>query len=115
MQSILKRIFTLLLVALLMPLGAFAPAFADDDARDDNNDVVTVGIFEFDGYHMMDEDGNLSGYGIELLELIERYSHLNFRLVGYDRSWNDMLKMLADGEIDMATSARRTPERGELT
>lgn len=94
---------------MLLPFGMFATALAVDA----DNEVVTVGIFEFDGYHMMDEDGNLYGYGIELLELIERYSHLNFRLVGYGNSWNDMLDMLDSGEIDMVTSARRTPERGE--
>ena len=30
-----------------------------------------------------------------------------------DKSWDDMQQMLEDGEIDMVTSARKTPDREE--
>ncbi|MDE7266236.1 MAG: transporter substrate-binding domain-containing protein, partial [Lachnospiraceae bacterium] len=75
------------------------------------NARVKAGIFYFDGYHMENEEGRLSGYGIELLQMISKYSHLNFDYVGYDASWNDMLTMLENGEIDVVTSARKNPER----
>ncbi|MDE6710037.1 MAG: transporter substrate-binding domain-containing protein, partial [Oscillospiraceae bacterium] len=32
---------------------------------------------------------------------------------GYDRGWGEMLDMLENGEIDVVTSARRTPDREE--
>ncbi len=72
---------------------------------------VKAGIFQFDGYHTKKEDGSLTGYGIEFLQLVARYSHLEFSYTGYERSWNDMLAMLEAGEIDMVTSARKNPER----
>ena len=67
-----------------------------------------------DGYHMMDEDGNRSGYGYDFLRLMARYWDVNYEYVGYDKSWEEMQQMLINGEIDMVTSARRTPEREEL-
>ncbi|WP_251197774.1 response regulator [Anaerotardibacter muris] len=78
---------------------------------DSTNRTVKAGVFAFDGYHMKDEDGELYGYGIEVLEMISKYSHLNFDLVGYDASWQDMMDMLEAGEIDLVTSASKTPER----
>ena len=78
-----------------------------------DNKTVRAGIFYFEGYHMKDENGSLTGYGIELLNMISEYSHLNFQYIGYDKSWNEMQEMLKNGEIDVVTSARRTPEREE--
>lgn len=105
----IKRVLCLLLCLLIL-LSCFMTVNA---AQTVNNRTVKAGVFYFDGYHMEDEDGRLTGYGIEFLNLVSQYSHLNFSFVGYDRSWNDMLKMLDSGEIDLVTSARKTPEREE--
>ncbi|MDE6660856.1 MAG: response regulator [Anaeroplasmataceae bacterium] len=78
-----------------------------------NNRTVKAGIFNFEGYHMKDNEGKLSGYGIEFLNLVSEYSRLNFQYTGYDSSWNDMLSMLENEEIDVVTSASRTPDREE--
>lgn len=79
----------------------------------DANRTVRAGVFSLDGYHTRDEDGSYTGYGIEFLNLVSEYSHLNFVYTGYDRSWEDMQAMLENGEIDVVTSARRTSEREE--
>ncbi len=42
-----------------------------------------------------------------------RYWDVDYEYVGYDKSWDDMQQMLEDGEIDMVTSARKTPDREE--
>ncbi|MDE7298537.1 MAG: transporter substrate-binding domain-containing protein, partial [Lachnospiraceae bacterium] len=81
------------------------------DGAQSSNRTVKAGIFYFEGYHMKDEEGRLTGYGIEFLDLISQYSHLNFQYAGYDNSWNEMLTMLENGEIDIVTSARRTEDR----
>lgn len=60
---------------------------------------------------MMDESGQKSGYGYDFFTLLSRYSDLRFEYVGYDQGWEDMLRMLESGEIDLLTSAKRTPER----
>ncbi|MDE7106232.1 MAG: response regulator [Anaeroplasmataceae bacterium] len=91
-------------------LSSFLTAHAEGES---NNRTVKAGIFSFEGYHMKDEEGRLTGYGIEFLNLVSQYSRLNFQYTGYDSSWDDMLPMLENGEIDVVTSASRTPEREE--
>lgn len=93
-----------LLLALL--LASFAPACAEEARQ-----RIRVGFFAFDGYHMIDEGGERSGYGCDFLRLISRYLDVDFEFVGYENSWDDMQDMLADGSIDMVTSAQMTPER----
>ena len=107
----MKRI-TAFAVCLIVILSGFITASADDVQS--GNRTVKAGVFSFDGYHMKDGDDRLTGYGIEFLNLVSEYSRLNFEYVGYDRSWNEMLTMLENGEIDVVTSASRTPAREQL-
>ncbi len=101
-----KRIVALLLCFLLL-----LPNFVSNAAEQGNNRTVRAGVFYFDGYHMEDEHGDLTGYGVEFLNLVSQYSHLNFVFSGYEKSWDEMLTMLDNGEIDVVTSARKTPDR----
>ena len=104
----LAILMTMLLLTALLSLSASAAETVSQHER------VRVGFFAMDGYHMMDEDGNRSGYGYDFLRLMARYWDVDYEYVGYDKSWEEMQRMLIDGEIDMVTSARRTPEREEL-
>ena len=92
---------------MFFPLTAYA---AEDSSQ---HETVKVGFFAMDGYHVMDEEGNRSGYGYDFLRLMARYWDVDYEYVGYDKSWDDMQQMLEDGEIDMVTSPRKTPEREE--
>ncbi len=100
-----------LLACFVLLLSGIPPAAAEETA---DSRSVKAGVFYFDGYHMEDSSGAYTGYGVELLDLISQYSHLNFTYVGYDRSWEDMLDMLERGEIDVVTSARKTRARAEI-
>lgn len=62
------------------------------------------------GYHKI-ENGVKSGYGYDFLRVMGDCAGWKLELVGYDRSWADMLEMLERGEIDLVTWATRTPER----
>ena len=104
----LAILMTMLLLTALLSLSASAAETVGQHER------VRVGFFAMDGYHMMDEDGNRSGYGYDFLRLMARYWDVDYEYVGYDKSWDEMQQMLIDGEIDMVTSARKTPEREEL-
>ena len=104
----LAILMTMLLLTALLSLSASAAETVSQHER------VRVGFFAMDGYHMMDENGNRSGYGYDFLRLMARYWDVDYEYVGYDKSWEEMQQMLIDGEIDMVTSARRTPEREEL-
>ena len=61
-----KRIFVFI-ICLILTLNNFITVAASD-GRQSNNRTVKAGIFSFEGYHMKDEEGRLTGYGIEFLE-----------------------------------------------
>ncbi len=109
-QPYVKQIFALFVCFLL--ISSNIPYVAAEGTS--NNRTVKAGVFYFDGYHMKDSNGTYTGYGIELLNLISQYSHLNFVYTGYDKSWEEMQEMLKRGEIDLVTSARKTKERAEI-
>ncbi len=112
MISSAKKYMAVLLVFVCVCM-IFSPqtAYAAEDSS--QHETVKVGFFAMDGYHMMDEEGNRSGYGYDFLRLMARYWDVDYEYVGYDQSWDDMQQMLEDGEIDMVTSPRTTPDREE--
>jgi len=73
--------------------------------------TVKVGFFQFPGYHMEADSGSRSGYGYEVLQLMALHNNWKYRYIGYNKSWADMQTMLTDGQIDLLTSAQKTPER----
>ena len=105
----LKRLVTLLVTFLcvltICPINIIA---------EDEHETIRVGFFHMDGYHMIDEDGDKSGYGYDFLRLMARYLDVEYDYVGYELGWKDMQRMLLEGEIDVLTSARKTPEREEI-
>ena len=105
--------YVAVLLAFVCVCMIFSPqtAYAAEDSS--QHETVKVGFFAMDGYHMMDEEGNRSGYGYDFFRLMARYWDVDYEYVGYDQSWDDMQQMLEDGEIDMVTSARKTPDREE--
>ena len=100
-------LMTILCIIMLFPQRISA---VEEDSQ---RETVRVGFFEMNGYHMQDEDGNRSGYGYDTLRLMARYWNVDYEYIGYDKSWSEMQKMLEDGEVDLVTSARKTPEREE--
>ena len=99
---------SLLTIALfLLPLTADAMLLDREQAHRE----VRVGIFAMDGYHEMDASGQLSGYGYDCLQYMLRYTNWHYHYVGYHKSWEESLQMLENGEIDLLTSAQKTPDR----
>lgn len=97
----MKRFFCVLLCCFLF-LQAVPSALAE-------NRTVKAGVFFFDGYHMAEDDGSYTGFGIEFLGLVSRYSHLNFDLVGMD---GHVAKPI-DVPVPMETLATILRQRGE--
>lgn len=108
MEAVKKRFCFFLSISLILCLFLLFPARAN---AEDSIETVRVGFFAFDGYHMIDDNGNRCGYGYDFLRMASRYINVNFEYVGYDKSWEEMQQMLRDGEIDLLTSAQKTPER----
>ena len=97
-------LFFVLLISFVCPTASFAA----------EPETIRVGYFAFPGYHEISQDENGSqgsGYGFDFLQLLRRYTNLNYQYIGYEDSWQDMQQMLRDGKIDMVTSARKTSQR----
>lgn len=97
---------SIIILLLFSPLSAFAA-----ETETEQRDKIKVGFYAMDGYHIMDEKGNKSGYGYDLLRLMARYWNVDFEYVGYDKSWEEIQKLLENGEIDLVTAVRKTPDR----
>lgn len=109
-----KRLASVILccsLAAALVMGCIFPAGAVHESEERRK--VRVGFFAFDGYHMIDDEGNRSGYGYDFIRMISRYLDVDFEYVGYESSWEKMSEMLENGEIDMVTSAQATFERTE--
>lgn len=100
------KVLILQLFLLIQVCGLCAYA-----AEKEPRNVIRVGFFAFDGYHMMDENGERSGYGYDFLRLASRYLDVDFEYIGYDKSWDEIQDMLENGEIDILTSAQATSAR----
>ena len=105
LRKIIAVILSIICISGMLPMTVFA--------ADSGRETIRVGFFAMDGYHMMDENGKRSGYGYEFLQLVSRYQNIDYEYVGYENSWEEMQQMLEDGEIDLVTSARKTPDREE--
>ncbi len=115
----------LILVLSNFIFADFTASFAEETQP--VNRTVKASVFNFEGYHDMDGNGRLSGYGIEFLNLVSKYSHLNFEYTGYDDDWNwdtdadndgepdenTILYMLNSGKFDVVTSVSRNAKREE--
>ena len=76
-------LFFVCVCMIFSPLIAYA---AEDSSQ---HETVKVGFFAMDGYHMMDEEGNRSGYGYDFLRLMARYWGVDYEYIGYDQSWDE--------------------------
>ena len=104
-RKITAAIFGILLgiLTVCQVFAAEIPRFATPDYK--------VAYYAFDCYHMQDENGKRSGYGYEMMQEISKYLQCTFSYVGYERSAKECEEMLRDGEVDIYTAAKKTPER----
>ncbi len=77
-------------------------------------DKIRVGFFEFSGYHEISDEGVRSGYDYDFFQKIGVLDDWTFDYLYYDLSYSDNLEMLEKGELDVVTSASKTPEREKL-
>jgi len=112
----MRRMMRYISAALVFLLTFLGPLSVSALAENDTRQTVRVGFFPFEGYHMVDEYGERSGYGYEYIQNMLNFADWKYEYIGYEEnaSWSDMLTMLQNGEIDMLTSAVKTPEREEL-
>ena len=106
----MKKTLTSIITVLLLLCMLVPSAFGYDIPRTDTPDYK-VAFYAFDCYHMQDESGTRSGYGYEMMENVSKYMQCTFSYVGYDKTAAECVEMLRNGDIDLYTAAKLTPER----
>ena len=74
------------------------------------NEKIRVGYIDYGGF-IENINGNYIGYGVEYLEKIAEYTGYQYEYV-YD-TWENCLKRLEQGDIDLVCTAQYTKERAE--
>lgn len=109
MRKMKLSIITLCMIAMLLsiPMAAKITAKADSDSQK----IVKVGYIGYKGFIEKDGSGNYSGYAVEYLNEIAKYTGWKYEYV-YG-TWEEQLDALKKGKIDIVCQAKMTPERKE--
>ena len=70
-----------------------------------------VAFYAYDCYHMQDANGKKYGYGYDMMQDLSEFLQCTFSYVGYEKSAKECEDMLRNGELDIYTAAKVTPER----
>ena len=104
-----KKVMAVVL-GIMLGILLICPAYASSMTKTETPDYK-VAFYAFDCYHMQDENGKKTGYGYEMMQGISKYLQCTFSYVGYDKSASECEEMLRNGEVDIYTAAKKTPER----
>jgi len=106
-----KQISKRLRIVLLLALTAWMTSLMPDCAcAQKQESIVRVGWFE-SPFNMMDQFGRRSGYSYDYQQKLAAYSGWTYEYV--EKSWPELLQMLADGRIDLLSDVSYTEERAE--
>lgn len=83
------------------------PSYAKENDR-----VVSVGYYDFDGFTMEAEDGSVTGYACDYLDEIATYTGWTYEYI--PGTLEECLDRLATGEIDLLGGIQYTEERGRI-
>lgn len=105
----------IILLMVVLPSTSLLTVSATTSVR-----TVRVGFFKFDGFNIVNDDGTFSGYGYDYLCELSKFTGWNYEFIyqknkldgtNEDLTYEDCLKMLEEGEIDVLGSVRKTSER----
>lgn len=95
-----NKVFIFFLVVSLV-MSFTLEGFADDNIK-----TIVVGYEDYQGFIAEDDKGALTGYGVEQLKMIEKYSNLKFEFEPI--TWVDSLSQVKKKKIDLICSAKKT-------
>lgn len=101
-----------ILVWLTVGVMLFALGCPSLAAESGEPDPLRVGYMDYHGFIDRESDGSYTGYGVEYLNEISKYTGFQYKYVFGE--WTALLDMLEHKEIDLICSAQRTPERAGI-
>lgn len=108
----MKRCYKRWLFMLFVCMFCFTymtETLAESKEKNSEGKTVRVGYFDYAGFIEKDADGKFTGYGVEYLNEISRYTGWSYDYV-YG-NWSECLERLENGEIDLLCTAQYTEER----
>ena len=90
-------ISTILIISIILILGMFSTNPYSKEIK--SEDVIKIGLYEYEPYVYIGENGEISGYYPEFLKLISKKYDFKYEYTICNIS--DGLKMLENGEIDI--------------
>ncbi len=106
MGNKLRRL-AIIVLAFVMLLG-----HTESYAAYSKGEPVKVGIFDMDGFHSFDEDGNLTGFCVDYLKVIAEINGWEYEFVEI-KDFMEGLSMLETKELDLIAPAMMTDARKE--
>lgn len=106
----MKKIISVFTAVIFIILSLSPSAFAFSVPRPETPEYK-VAFYSWSRYHIIGEDGKMSGYGYELMQNISEYMQCTFSYEGYDKTPDECIEMLRNGEIDLYTASAMTEER----
>lgn len=106
-----KRILTMVLCIFFLT-GLLEPvAVYGTETKEAPKEKIRIGYIDYERFISLNEDGSYSGYGVDFLKAISKYTDWEYEYV-YD-SWENQLENLKNGDIDFICHAQKTKEREE--
>ena len=107
-----NRLKYLSIIPLAFLLGSVFTCNAIGNETETRRKVIVGGDFDYKPFSYLDENGEAKGYDIDIVRAIAKQYDLDvdFRLT----NWNDALKSLEIGDVDMLVSILFTESRNEI-
>lgn len=107
-----KRIFVLF-ISLLLIFSSTPPMSAAPIASDEQRErpPLKVGYIDYEGFIGPENGGFFNGYGVAFLNKISQYTGWKYEY--YYRTWEECLRDLEQGSIDLICCAQYSQERAE--
>jgi len=113
-MQLLRRVYHMLQMrkwcSLLL---AVAFLFTMAPAQAIERTTLRVGYYALEGYQDLAADGTRSGYGYDLLQMLARYKPIKYTYHGYNESIVALMRHLENGELDLITGLKPTPDTAE--
>lgn len=109
----MKKRLSALILEIVMVLTSFGSVYAGTNVPQEETPDYKVAFYASNCYHIQDANGKMSGYGYEMMQGLSKYMQCTFSYEGYDKTPQECEELLRDGELDIYTAAKKTPEREE--
>lgn len=106
--SLPRLLLLILMLFLTLKSAALPPGQLSVQAAEKPS--IRIGAFEMNGFFHREEDGSISGYGVDYLSKIAEKTGWTYEYV-WASSWDECIELLRLGRVDLIAPAGKTESR----